>query len=273
MKQLIRSHTLTAFFILAYAITWIAVLPLALRMQTFEPQTFAYEGWHALGALGPTLAALVVLRFLSEESRKQFRDNFQVKSLFRPLPLVLTLSPLILLAGALVLDYLISGEWFRLGAFLSAKGIEGASGMAVYLLPMVAYGVFEEIGWRGFALPGLQRRFRAMPATLILGLLWAGWHFPMFFYRFDYDLATTIGFVVGLLFGAFLLTAIYNSSKGSVIATIIWHVLWNLVSPLDPEGLSTYMSMGIMAMVIVIFWRWGWRTLSSNGEMVTKNYY
>ena len=273
MKQLIKSYPLPAFFVLAYAITWLPVSLLALNMLTAEPQTFFYEGWHALGALGPTLAALLVLRSLSVESQRQFWENFRTNSLFKPIPLLLTLSPLILLAGALVIDYLISGEWFQLKAFWESRNLRGAGDIAIYLFPMIAYGIFEEIGWRGFALPGLQRRFRAMPATLILGLLWAGWHFPMFFYRFDYDLGTTIGFVVGLLFGAFLLTALYNTSKGSVLATITWHVLWNLVSPLDPEGLSAYMSMGIMVIVIAIFSRWGWRTLSGDGKMVTNNYF
>lgn len=273
MKKRIQTHPITAFFLVAYLITWLFLSPLALNLLPFEPQTFAYEGWHALGALGPALAALFVLRFLSPESRRQFRENFRVRPLLKPVPLLLALSPFVLLAGALILDYLISGRWFSLQAFLESRDIKGVGGILIYLIPMVAYGIFEEIGWRGFALPGLQKRFRAMSATLTLGLLWAGWHFPMFFYRFDYDLSTTIGFVVGLLFGAFLLTALYNSSEGSVLATITWHVSWNLVSPLDPEGLSAYMSMGIMALVILIFSRWGWRTLSYSGKVITKNYF
>jgi membrane protease YdiL (CAAX protease family) len=39
----------------------------------------------------------------------------------------------------------------------------------------------EEIGWRGFALPRLAKRFGLAWASIILGLLWSCWHLPFFF--------------------------------------------------------------------------------------------
>ena len=41
-------------------------------------------------------------------------------------------------------------------------------------------GPIEESGWRGFALPLLQRRFSPFWAGLILGIIWMVWHIPAF---------------------------------------------------------------------------------------------
>jgi membrane protease YdiL (CAAX protease family) len=52
------------------------------------------------------------------------------------------------------------------------------------VLPALALALFlgpiEEFGWRGLALPLLQRRFNPFWAGLILGIIWAGWHIPSF---------------------------------------------------------------------------------------------
>ena len=104
----------------------------------------------------------------------------------------------------------------------------------------------EETGWRGYALPQLQRRFSPLTSSLIIAVLWFGWHLPQFFviasYR-DYDPVQYVGMFVGLTIGAVVLTWLYNRSGGSILLVAVWHGLYNFVS-------GTQAATGMLAAVV-----------------------
>ena len=215
---------LLLFFGLAYAITWLGVSPLvAAHLGLIGPVPASL---HGLGALGPVCAALLVAR------RGERRDL--VVSTFGRCPdspwlWVALFSPAALLGVAIAALAFFDPSALRWDRLLQAAAQPGwwiNLGTA-----SVLYGFGEEPGWRGFALPRLQRRLPAWSATLVLSLVWAVWHTPMFFYRFEFDgPATLVGFFVSMLSGAFWLTVLYNSSGGSVMAVALWHTLWNVMN-------------------------------------------
>jgi membrane protease YdiL (CAAX protease family) len=96
------------------------------------------------------------------------------------------------------------------------------------LVWFLTFGLGEETGWRGFALPRLQRGRNALWATVILWVLWTLWHLPLFFYL--YDVTVVAGLVVGLLAGAIVFTWLYNSSGGSILMTAVWHAAFNFAT-------------------------------------------
>jgi membrane protease YdiL (CAAX protease family) len=83
------------------------------------------------------------------------------------------------------------------------------------LLWIFPFGLGEEIGWRGFALPQLQKGRSTLSATLILAGLWALWHFPQFFYVFDPRMA--IGWLIGLCAGAVIPTFFHEFLQFALI--------------------------------------------------------
>lgn len=98
-----------------------------------------------------------------------------------------------------------------------------------FLVPLAPLG--EELGWRGYALPRLQRRMPALPAALLIGVIWACWHLPYFAFPDVHPLAFWIGFpvfAVVIVAESVLATWLYNSSRGSLLATFIFH--WSITA-------------------------------------------
>jgi membrane protease YdiL (CAAX protease family) len=130
-------------------------------------------------------------------------------------------------------------------------------GIAAVVLWLLTYGFGEEVGWRGYLLPRLQRGRSAWRATLILWVVWAIWHVPSFFYLHTVSSAgTLVGFLLGVLAGAILLTWLYNSCGGSVLIVAVWHGLFDYVtacteckSGLTAAALSTVVM--IWAVVVI----------------------
>lgn len=173
------------------------------------------------------------------------------------------LSPLIYLLLALPVDYLISKKWFNWNEYWMVNKLSDPVNLVYWLLPSLFYGLFEEPGWRGFLLRWLQKSFSAMNATIILTLFWFCWHIPSLFYRYDLSASMIIGFVIGLFAGAIVLTFLYNYTKGSLLAVIIWHFTWDIVSIIGKDGnLSAIMSTLVMVIAVVILILYKWEKLS-----------
>jgi uncharacterized protein len=213
MSDLIRRHPLTAFFTLAYAISWLFWLP----------NVTAFFGWTApispyiplFGAFGPTMAAVIVSsvtegsvgrsRLVSGLTR--WRVGWWWLAAVGPLGLMLIAA---------------------LGVRLSGSPFPMLGVTTFALVQSVMHGFGEEIGWRGFALPRLQGRYSAFVASFVLSLLWAGWHIPLLISNESYrqmGVFGLVGWFFSLLIGSVLLTWLFNGSGGSVLIVAVFHTL------------------------------------------------
>ena len=131
----------------------------------------------------------------------------------------------------------------------------------VDLSPYVIFGfgvnffahMCEEIGWRGFALPHLQKRHNALLATLIVGILWGLWHLPLVFLAGPMSEYPFLWFFI-IVTNAFIYTWIYNSTKGSILLVALFHGslnLWGLfitgVSPIAYALLNCVVAIAVIA--------------------------
>jgi membrane protease YdiL (CAAX protease family) len=109
------------------------------------------------------------------------------------------------------------------------------SGVLISMGLMLIKGPVEEIGWRGFALPLLQRRFCPLTASLILGGFWGVWHYPAFLLSGTPQSGWNFSaFFLGTIVLSVLSTGFYNRSKGSILLPALFHFQVN--NPLWPDG-------------------------------------
>jgi membrane protease YdiL (CAAX protease family) len=110
----------------------------------------------------------------------------------------------------------------------------------------------EEFGWRGLALPLLQRRFSPFWASLILGVVWAIWHAPAFLMSGTAQSAWSFGpFFVGLLAITVILTPLFNASRGSLAIAILYHL--HMMNPIFPDAQPWDNFLFAIAAVVIVF--------------------
>jgi membrane protease YdiL (CAAX protease family) len=239
-------RNLVLYFVLAYGISWAIGIPLALeRIGLIAP---ILPFWaHYFVAYGPLLSAILVTWFSAGQSGLKALGNRLTLWRVRPIWWAVAFSPLILGASVILVLILVTGQTISLSA-LGEVNFLPPLGIGALALWFLTFGIGEETGWRGYALPRLQENRSALSATLILVAFWAVWHLPQFFYLFDPAIA--IGWAFGLFTGAILLTWLFNSANGSVLITAVWHGCFNFITASDAGN-------GILAAVvstIVMVW-------------------
>jgi len=114
----------------------------------------------------------------------------------------------------------------------------------------------EEIGWRGFLLPPLLKKFPAAISSLIVGAIWAVWHLPLWFIIGSNQFGRNFGgFLIGVIASSLLLTVIYSGTK-SIFLCIIFHAatnaLWE-VFVFDPKVSSACFTLVFTIIVFIAF--------------------
>ncbi len=145
-----------------------------------------------------------------------------------------------------------------------------------FLLRVFIYGPLpEELGWRGYVLNQLQARYNALVSSLILGTIWALWHLPLFFIK-DMNPHYSHGawspwfwlFMVEVIATAIIYTWIFNNTRCSTLAAIIFHFMGNVTTELTnaTAGTNFYSALLWIIAAIVIVALWGAGSLTRQGH-------
>ena len=245
-----NSRDLVVYFALAYAISWAIGIPLALAAQGLMPPMLP-KWLHYFVAYGPVLSAVIVTWVTRGQSGLKELWGRIAKWNIGGVWWLVALSPLILGAILALGLALLANSKVSL-AQLGDVNFLPPLGIGALFLWLFTFGLGEEVGWRGFALPRLQKNHNALQATIILAVFWALWHLPQFFYLFEPSIA--IGWLIGLFAGAIVFTWLFNSTQGSILAVAVWHGCFNFISASNAGNgfLAAAISTIVMIWAVVV---------------------
>jgi membrane protease YdiL (CAAX protease family) len=204
-------HQLLLFFLLAFGLSW-SIWPLKLLNPASAAQV----------PFGPTIAAFVVaalaggrrpvLELLRRLAHWRVHGLWYVVALGGPFALTTLAAMLAVAAGAPTPSFAGYADWALVAATVAQTA--------------VVVGLFEEPGWRGFALPRMQRSLGGVRAALVLGVIWTLWHLPLL-------IGDPTGqrpwapYAVWAVAESVVLAWLYISTEGSLPVVILFHAAVN----------------------------------------------
>jgi uncharacterized protein len=252
MKQTQSRFSLLAFFGLAFALSWLMWLPYVLPRLAGNISAESYV--HFLGSLGPAFAALLVAWVL--EHKTGLTRLLHALSHWRTSGwtwVAAILGPVLLLILGLLVARLRGEPFPKLELLMRGTEHPELNFAALLVTNIFFYGLGEELGWRGFALPRLAEHYGWLRAALLLSLFWAMWHIPLLLVNDSYrsfNPALLLGWFVSLVTGSLLTAWLYLRSDGSVLPVICFHGLLNVVMTNQGVGSLALAAMG----AAVTFW-------------------
>jgi membrane protease YdiL (CAAX protease family) len=251
------------FFSLTYAVTWTCFIAAAVIMGTVASRSPRFAGLAGLLLLVGTFAPSAVALWLTARADGRAGTRAMLSR---------------------VLEWRVGVRWYvfavgymaaiKLAAALVHRVVTGAwppLGQAVWYIIIVNIALMtlgqagEEIGWRGYALPRLAARLGLAQASVLLGLIWACWHLPLFFLPGVSQ--TGQSFPVYLLMVPALSVAIawlYGNTNGSLLLAMLMHAAINqtakVVPMADPAATNPLaLSNSLVAWLILAFlWIGAW---------------
>ena len=254
IKESIKKSPALWFFLLTFGISWGCWLPSRLFLSSVLPEISSLL--HTLGLCGPTISAIIVTGAI--------KGKPGIDELLKRLTLWRVGWPwyLFVLFSTAVIGYLAIGLYVIIGGTAPAISFS----IFIYLPGILTMGLTEEIGWRGFALPELQKKYSALTSAVIIGVIWAIWHLvinpthPLFI----------LGFSLEVVLLSIIFTWVYNNTNGSILLVALYHTVMNIVIsnlkiPTIPGLWLIYFSLDLL-LVLIIVWHYGPRHLSISRE-------
>ena len=246
------------FFLIAYGFSWMLWIPEALANRGLLGSSILVDfllGPYNPAAWGPFVSAVVltfyhkrgsgVMQLLKKGVDYRFERKWWIPTIL--------LCPLIV-GGAFL---------FAIFAGNTGPALDWVSDPVLILVQFVVIfftggPIQEEFGWRGYALPHLQKRYNAVTSSIIVGFLWGFWHLP--YTLIGTEITHAYGIIPEIITAillSVLFTWLYNNTNGSILVALLFHNMFNWSNYMFPAlqtpiGSPLFLTFFIISTMIVI---------------------
>jgi len=246
VREWISLHQLLTFFLLTFAYSWIYWI----LMANFAPWMINEPAFYILSGYGPTFAALFLTSYLVGRNGLKL---FLKRALNWRVNFIWYFVALFSIALMLIFARQVHGILYPSIHLAPIRGLQPIYGLIPIFLFGILYGPLgEELGWRGFALPRLQRQLGALFGSLVLGVIWAAWHLPLHLipeFKWAVGNIPLIWFFLLNIPWTVLFSWLYNNTKGSVLLVILFHASVNF-----SMGILRFTSPKFYPTITIVFW-------------------
>ena len=248
-REQIPFVSLLPFLFIAFGLAW-GILALFIFLPNQMTKMFGeLTGQHPLFFLAvyaPAIAAFIVIM-----------QKCGVGGLWRYLSRLLlwrcSLSWYIFLILGIPLIF-IGGAALKGNLFAESFPFSSFQSLFVALVFAAIKGPVEEFGWRGLALPLMQRKFTPIWAGLILGAIWGFWHLPAFLLSGTQQSAWSFTpFFTGSVAISVIMTPLFNTSRGSILLPALFH--FQLINPIWPDAQPHDTYLFVVTAVLVVWFK------------------
>jgi uncharacterized protein len=244
------------FLILTLIVTWALYIPIPLL--GWNP--YSFPGFILLFFGGSAPSWIAVILVFTTYNKEQRRDYFQRLYQLKRIKPVWWLALLLLFPGVVAAGIGLSLAFG--GALPGMDNLKAVIANPLVWFPLVGLsfmsGPFsEELGWRGFALDPLLRRFGFTRGNILLGLIWGVWHLPLYFMpqtwqgQMGFTLSgfwTFLVFSVGL---SIIMSWVYVNTNRSILTAMLLHLSSNFSAQLIAQSDNTFeLVRGLLVAII-----------------------
>lgn len=229
LSNWIKRHQILLFFVLTLAISWVIWIPATAAKIHGQTSILAPEGLiGGIARWSPGLVAVLLsFQIFGKPGAGKLLQTLRIWRVGLFWYIFALFFQIVIFYLGKTLDAMFGSLYEVTSPLISVYGSQALL-MAPIVILFAFPGAFaEELGWRGYVLPGLQSKLNVLLSSIIVAVFWGVWHIPLLIYFGGLganDFAGYLLAVVNFIPVAILYTWIYNNTKGSLLLVTLFHI-------------------------------------------------